>query len=140
MQLHSSKAIVLRSLALKEQQKILTLFSEQFGIISLVIKTRAKQSHCLTEPFCEGEFFFWPGSTDLKKYHEGSILDLHLGLRNQLSYLKTASSGKGYFILTDSRKSLFTYLRALQLFLKTNSSIFFTRNIARLFLFKNSQA
>jgi DNA repair protein RecO len=92
MQLHSSKAIVLRSLALKEQQKILTLFSEQFGIISLVIKTRAKQSHCLTEPFCEGEFFFWPGSTDLKKYHEGSILDLHLGLRNQLSYLKTASS------------------------------------------------
>ncbi|MBX9923348.1 MAG: DNA repair protein RecO [Rhabdochlamydiaceae bacterium] len=92
MQLHSSKAIVLRSAYLKEQQKILTLFSEQFGVISLVIQKRAKQAHCLSEPFCEGEFFFWPGSSDLKKYHDGSILDLHLGLRNQLGYLKTASA------------------------------------------------
>lgn len=92
MQLHSSKAIVLRSLFLKEQQKILTLFSEQFGVISLVMPKRAKQAHCLSEPFCEGEFFFWPSSSDLKKYHDGSIVDLHLGLRNQLSYLKTASA------------------------------------------------
>jgi DNA repair protein RecO len=92
MQLHSSKAIVLRSVFLKEQQKMLTLFSEQFGIISLVMQKRAKQAQCLSEPFCEGEFFFWPGSNDVKKYHDGSILDLHLGLRNQLSHLKTASA------------------------------------------------
>jgi len=91
MQLHSSKAIVLRSQILKEHQKILTLFSEQFGVISLILQKRSKQSSCLSEPFCEGEFFFWLGSHDLKKYHDGSILDLHLGLRTQLSFLKTAS-------------------------------------------------
>jgi DNA repair protein RecO len=92
MQIHSSKAIVLRSLFLKEQQKILTLFSEQFGIISLIIQKRGKQASCLSEPFCEGEFFFRTGSADLRKYHDGSILDIHLELRSQLSYLKTASA------------------------------------------------
>lgn len=92
MNLQSSKAIVLRSLFLKDQQKILTLFSEQFGVISLALQKRTKQAQCLSEPFCEGEFCFWQGSSDLKKYHDGSILDLHLGLRSQLSYLKSASA------------------------------------------------
>jgi DNA repair protein RecO len=87
----SSKALVLRSLFFKDNQKILTLFSERFGLISLVMKgCSAKGS--LSEPFCEAEYFFTKGSSDLRKYHDGSIIDLHLPLRNKLSYLKTAST------------------------------------------------
>ena len=89
----SSKALVLRSLFFKDNQKILTLFSERFGLISLVMKgCSAPLKGSLSEPFCEAEFFFTKGSSDLRKYHDGSIIDLHLHLRNKLSYLKTASA------------------------------------------------
>jgi DNA repair protein RecO (recombination protein O) len=89
----SSKALVLRSLFFKDNQKILTLFSERFGLISLVMKgCSAPLKGSLSEPFCEAEFFFTKGSSDLRKYHDGSIIDLHLPLRNKLSYLKTASA------------------------------------------------
>jgi DNA repair protein RecO (recombination protein O) len=89
----SSKALVLRSLFFKDNQKILTLFSESFGLISLVMKgCSAPFKGSLSQPFCEAEFFFTKGSSDLRKYQDGSIIDLHLPLRNKLSYLKTASS------------------------------------------------
>ncbi len=89
----SSKALVLKSLFFKDNQKILTLFSERFGMISLVMKgCSAPLKGSLSEPFCEAEFFFTKGSSDLRKYHDGSIIDLHLSLRGKLSYLKTASA------------------------------------------------
>lgn len=89
----SSKAIVLRSLFFKDNQKIVTLFSERFGIISLLMKgVSHPPKNSLSEPFCEAEYFFSKGTSDLRKYQDASILDLHLHLRSRLPYLKTASS------------------------------------------------
>lgn len=95
MQQEHSKAIVLRSIPFKDNQKILSLFSEHFGLISLLVKgisPKKPSTNSLCELFCEAEFIFSRGNSDLKKFQDGSLLNLHLPLRNKLSYLKTASS------------------------------------------------
>lgn len=95
MQFTALKAIVLRSFAFKDNQKILTLFSENSGITSMILKGLASKKSCtiaFSQPFCEAEFLFSKGSSDLLKFHEGSIIDLHLSLRTSLSFIKTASA------------------------------------------------
>lgn len=95
MQFTSMKAIVLRSLLFKDNQKILTLFSDVSGVTSMILKGLTSKKSCtiaFSQPFCEAEFLFSKGHSELLRFHEGSILDLHLSLRNSLSFLKTASS------------------------------------------------
>ena len=126
MQHEISKSIVLRSAFLKDKQKILSLFSERFGLISLIIKGCSSPiKGSLSEPYCEAEFSFTKGSSDIRKYHDGSIIDLHLALRNKLSHLKTASA-MGKAILTSQLPEkasphlyalLSTFLKQVPLFL-----------------------
>jgi DNA repair protein RecO len=95
MQQDHSKAIVLRSFPFKDRQKIVTLFSEKFGIISLVVKgisCKKPSTNALCEPFAESEFFFTKKSSTLFRYEEGHLIDLHLALRASLCFLKTASA------------------------------------------------
>lgn len=88
----SSKAIVLKSVFFKDNQKIITLFSEKLGLISALIKGYSSpMKSSLSELFCEAEYIFSKGNSDLRKYQDASILDLHLPLRGKLSYLKSAS-------------------------------------------------
>ena len=114
MQHEFSKAIVLRSLFLKDKQKMLSLFSERFGLISLVIKGCSSPiKGTLSEPFCEAEFFFTKGNSDIRKYQYGSIIDLHLSLRNKLIYLKTASSMTNAFLTFQLPEKASPHLYAL---------------------------
>ncbi len=95
MQFHSIKAIVIKSIPYQECQKILTLFSGELGIASMIIKgLSSKGSHKLpfTMPFCEAEFVFSKGRSDLLLFQEGSIINLNLPLRDNLSNLETALS------------------------------------------------
>ena len=95
MQFTPLKAIVLRSFIFKDNQKILTLFSENAGIASMILKGLTSKKSCtmaFSQPFCEAEFLFSKGSSDLLKFREGSIIDLHLPLRNSLGFIKTASA------------------------------------------------
>ena len=90
-----SKGIVLRSSIFKDRQRILQLYTEKFGLVSAVIKGISSQkvaSPLFCDLFCEAEFVLVAGKSDLKKFQEASLLDLHLALRTNLSYLKTASS------------------------------------------------
>ena len=110
----SSKSIVLRSLFFKDNQKMITLFSERFGLISLVMKgCSAPLKTSLSEPFCEAEFFFTKGSSDLRKYQDGAIIDLHLSLRNKLCYLKTASTMTKAFLSSQMPEKPSPHLYAL---------------------------
>lgn len=89
-----SKAIVLRSFFFKDKQKILTLFSERFGLISMVLKgvsSKKPSILSLSESFSEGEYVFSKDHSNLFKFQDGSLLNLHLPLRNKLCFLKTAS-------------------------------------------------
>ena len=95
MQFNSMKAIVLRSLLFKDNQKILTLFSDVSGVTSMILKGITSKNSCtiaFSQPFCEAEFLFSKGRSELLRFHEGSLIDLHMPLRTGLPFLKTASS------------------------------------------------
>ncbi len=95
MQIQSTKAIVIKATPFQDNQKILSIFSEELGLASIIIKglsSKASQKISLSTPLCEAEFFFSKGRSDLLVFQEGSILNLHLPLRAKLSYLETAFS------------------------------------------------
>lgn len=95
MQFTNLKAIVVKAIPFKENQKIVTLFSENLGIVSMILKgISSKNSHNLpfTQSFCEADFLVSKKNSELLIFQEGAILDLHLSLRNNLSSLQTAFS------------------------------------------------
>lgn len=84
------EGIVLKSFAYKETERILHLFTPQYGIIHLIVKhlsPKKPQRVNLTTPLCQGEYVFRKGKSDLFSFIDGSILDLHLSLRQSLSTL-----------------------------------------------------
>ncbi|HEY2811630.1 MAG TPA: DNA repair protein RecO [Rhabdochlamydiaceae bacterium] len=88
-----TEGIVLRSLDYKDSQRIITVFTP-LGLLSLIVKglhARNTQLLTLTTPFCEGEFLFKRGRSELLKLVDGTVLDPHLSLRQRLSSLETAS-------------------------------------------------
>lgn len=95
MSFSTTKAIVLRSLPFKDRQRILTLFSEQFGILSMILKGISSKKHqllCFGELFCEAEFTFIKKRSDLVIFSEAHLLNQHLELRTNLTFLQAASS------------------------------------------------
>jgi len=95
MNYSTTSAIVLRSVAIKDHQRILTLFSMQFGMISAIIKGLSSKKSFklpLCEPFCEVDLVISRKHKDLFTLHEGFVKDLHLPLREELRSLATASS------------------------------------------------
>lgn len=89
-----TQGIILRSLDYRENQRIITLFTP-LGLISLIVKRiQRRSSHLLTltSLFCEGEFLFKKGRSDLYAFLDGSVLDVHLPLRDRLASLQAAGS------------------------------------------------
>lgn len=92
MNQEKTKGIVLRSIPFKDRQKILTIFTEEIGLMTLIIKGLSKSSYLLpfTETFCEAEWIYARKSSDLCVFHDGSIFNLHLPLRQKYTFLQTA--------------------------------------------------
>ncbi len=89
------EGIVLRAFDYKERQRIITLFTQEAGIISLIIKEISKKNFrllSLSTPFSQVEIQFKKGRSDLFHYIDGTIIDEHLRLRQQYAYLQTAGS------------------------------------------------
>jgi DNA repair protein RecO (recombination protein O) len=90
-----SEGIILRSLDYKDRQRIITVFSREAGIISLIIKGLSKRNYrllALSSPFCRAEFIYRKGSSDLFRFIDGSVLDEHLIFRKKLSFIQTAGT------------------------------------------------
>ena len=86
------EAITLRSISIQDPKKIVTVFSKQLGLISLVVSTSKAKNRSICEPFCKAELILTPKKKDLFLLYDSSIQDLHLPLRNKLCYLQTAFS------------------------------------------------
>ncbi len=88
------EGLVLRSLDYKDRQKIITLFTPNRGVISLIVKgiTR-KKNHLLTltSPFTRAEYHFFIGRTDLYTFRDGTPLKTHQHLRSNLSHIASAT-------------------------------------------------
>jgi DNA repair protein RecO (recombination protein O) len=89
-----TEGIVLRSQDFKERDRIITLFSPQ-GLISLIVKSISRKNArllSLTTPFSHGEFIYRQSSSELFRFHDGTVLDDHLILRQNLKSLQTAGA------------------------------------------------
>lgn len=90
-----TEGIVLRSLDYKDRQKIITLFSKEAGMISLILKGltgRNTRLLALSSPFCQAEFIYRKGKSNLYTFIDGSTINENLHLRSQLSFLQTAGT------------------------------------------------
>ncbi len=93
--LEKTEGIVLRSLDYKERERIVTLFTKEAGLISLIIKGLSKKNFhllSLSTPFCCAEFIYTKGRSDLYRFQDGSLLEGYPLLRTKWNHLKTAAS------------------------------------------------
>ncbi|NGX59326.1 MAG: DNA repair protein RecO [Chlamydiae bacterium] len=87
------EGLVLRSIDYKDRQKIITLFTPTRGLISLIVKNiTRKKSHLLTltSPFTQAEYHFSIRRSELYTYCDGTPINTHLNLRENLTHLKAA--------------------------------------------------
>lgn len=94
--MHEEKieGVILRSLEYRDKDRIITAFTP-LGLISLIVKgitPRHAALLTLTSPFCEAEFIFKRGRSDLHAFIDGTVIDNHLYLRQKLTFLETAGS------------------------------------------------
>lgn len=88
----SSEGITLKSTAYGEN-KILTIFSEEMGIISLTASgLLLKKFTILTNPFCISTFTYKKSKGDIFYLTDGKLLDHLLFLRSSLAFLQTAAT------------------------------------------------
>ncbi len=90
-----SEGIVVRSADYKERERIITVFTPNAGLISLIVKyisPRKPNFLSLSTPFCQGEFIFRRGKSELFRFHDGTVLDEMLILRNHLNHLQAAGN------------------------------------------------
>ena len=92
-----AEGIVLRSVPFKDNDRILTVFTKEMGLISLMVK-RVKHHTAASTPFCQAEYLFVKGRSELYRFHDATILDDHLSLREKLQNLQ-AGGEIGHAIL-----------------------------------------
>jgi DNA repair protein RecO (recombination protein O) len=93
MEEEKSEGIVLRSIDYKERERIITVFTSNAGLISLIVKNISRRnSHflALSTPFCHAEFLYRKGRSELFRFQDGTVLDEMLSLRNHLGHLQAA--------------------------------------------------
>ena len=86
------EAFVLQALPFKEIDRILTLFSPQ-GLIKLFAKGKKRDLFhfaALTSPLTCAEFLYSLGRKDLHRFHEGSIIDQNIRLRERYETVMAA--------------------------------------------------
>jgi DNA repair protein RecO (recombination protein O) len=91
---NTCEGITLQATPFKEKDKIATIFTEEEGIISLIIKgISTKKSHlfALTTPFSCGEFTYKKGKSNIFTFYDGKILDSNTPIRKNLLSLRSAS-------------------------------------------------
>jgi DNA repair protein RecO (recombination protein O) len=75
--LEKREGIVLRSTDCKDRQRILTVFTEESGLIQIIVKHLSKKNpglFLLTTPFCLSEFVYFKGRSEMFRFDSGSVL------------------------------------------------------------------
>jgi DNA repair protein RecO len=90
----ATSAITLKCTLLKQDdERIVTLFSRELGIISLIIKKIGKNDYnkrMLSSTLTRGQYILSSSKSDLFYLVEGSIQDSYLQIRDDLQKLQTA--------------------------------------------------
>ncbi len=97
------EGLVLRRVDYKDRQKIITIFTPQRGLVSLIVKgiTRKKTNLLtLTSPFTRAQYNYRIGRSDLYQYLDGTPLATHHNIRNNLDHIETAAELVKALLLT----------------------------------------
>ncbi|MEI8329314.1 MAG: DNA repair protein RecO [Chlamydiia bacterium] len=89
------QAIVLKAIPFKDNQSILTLLSEEKGMVSMIVKGLSKKKPQLLaciNPLSEVEFLYLEGRSDLLVCHEASMIHAHLFLRDTYPFLEMGTT------------------------------------------------
>ncbi|MBS0614933.1 MAG: DNA repair protein RecO [Verrucomicrobia bacterium] len=85
------QAIVLKTLDYRDHQRIVTLMTEQMGLLSFLIRGLKKENRfALTTPFSHGEYVLKKGKGELLSFRDGTLFSDHETLRTNYQFLKTA--------------------------------------------------
>ena len=85
------EGIILRATPFKDRDRIVTLFTPQMGMISLLAKKiSTSEKMALLSPFSRIEAFYFKKKSDLCLLKDGTLLDDHLFLREKWNYLEIA--------------------------------------------------
>ena len=85
------EGIVLRTTIYKETHRIVTMFTSEAGLISLMVKgVKTPERMVLLSPFSQIEVFFRKKLSDLYLLKDGSLIADNLFLREKWEYLETA--------------------------------------------------
>ncbi len=91
--MEETEGIVLKTIDFRDSERIITLFTKELGLISLIVKGVSPSSLpklAVTTPFCQAQFFFTRGNSDLFRYRDSTILQEHHSLRAHFSFLEAA--------------------------------------------------
>lgn len=91
--MHEQKleGIILQVAPFKEQDRILTVFSPEHGVVKLFLKGSKKSStKTVLAPLTRAEFVYRIGASDLWQCQEAAPLELYLSLRESLERLEAA--------------------------------------------------
>lgn len=89
------EGLVLRNLDYKERERIITLFTPDSGLMSLIVKNiTRKKSHllALTAPLTHAEFSYMIRRSELYTFQDGTILNAHYAVRDKLSHIQAATT------------------------------------------------
>lgn len=95
MEYEKTEGIVLRSLPYQDKNRIVTVFTNCYGILQFIIKgISAKRTDklALSSPLCQGEYLFYRGKSSLMHFVDGSVLSEHLQLRTKMQHIQAAAN------------------------------------------------
>ena len=93
--MEKTEGITLKSIEFREYQRIITVMTKDLGIISLIVSRLGSKNYRLinlTSPLTCGEFVFKQRKSDLWRFLDGSILQTHAPIRQELSKLNAAQA------------------------------------------------
>jgi DNA repair protein RecO len=87
-----TQGITLQTIPYRDREKIVTLFSEKNGILSMIVRgiSLKKTPFALLNPFCLGDFALKKSRGELFSFIEGNPIDENFSLRKDFSYLQAA--------------------------------------------------
>ncbi len=90
-----TQGITLQAIPFQERQRIITVFTEDKGLISLIIKGLSQKKTSLlslSTPFCLADFIYLKGRSDIYFLKDAAVLNEHLFLRKNLEFITSAYS------------------------------------------------
>lgn len=90
MTLFKSEGVVLHTVNFRDSDQIVTVFSQQEGMIKLLCRRARSKKGSTTQPLAEAEFVYLKGRSEIYTCQETTIISHHMSLRSSYNRLTAA--------------------------------------------------